>query len=144
MVNPSSWLLGVSLFVLLVILFYRGYQNKNWKAIVFGAGVLVIAGVMLSQSTLYTGAITDKGSTDDLYFLIILYIFMLIGMLASYAFKHFSHDKDGRKHWDWGLFLAPIFVSPMIFIPLYTAFQQTDSESPRLLMFLVAFQNGFL
>jgi hypothetical protein len=79
-----------------------------------------------------------------------LAICMLAGMFAQYLFRHFEREKRFRRKWDWGLFIAPIFASPIVFIPLAASFQNVDIDLtrqsmtlPRLMIFLVAFENGF-
>ena len=46
------------------------------------------------------------------------------------------------------MFIAPVFASPIVFIPLLTAFQNANVDLnrltvPKLLIFFVAYQNGF-
>jgi hypothetical protein len=44
-------------------------------------------------------------------------------------------------------FVAPILVSPIVFIPLFTMFADIDFAGPftsaKFMIYLVAFQNGF-
>jgi hypothetical protein len=47
-----------------------------------------------------------------------LYACMLAGMFAQYAYRHFERPQRKRLKLDWGLFLAPAFASPLVFIPL--------------------------
>jgi cytochrome bd-type quinol oxidase subunit 2 len=75
---------------------------------------------------------------------------MLLGMFAQYLYRHFERPKRYRNKWDWGCFIAPIFASPIIFTPLAAAFQSVDidltkpnSKLPQLMIFFVAFENGF-
>ena len=140
-----NWTTAISLLALAGVLFYRDYKAKSAKGFILH-GVILLACVAFLWR--FFGFLTPepvaRGDNNEVYFIIVLYVIMVLGMLASYAFQHFSKQKAERKEWDIGLFLAPVFVSPVIFIPLLTAFQQADSDSPRMLMFLVAFQNGFL
>ena len=140
-----NWITAVSLLALAGVLFYRDYKASSWKGFILHAVILLASIAFLWR---FYGFLTPepmaKGDNNEVYFIIVLYLFMVVGMLASYAFQHFSKEKAERKEWDFGLFLAPVFVSPVIFIPLLTAFEQADSNSPRMMMFLVAFQNGFL
>lgn len=88
------------------------------------------------------------GENNEIYFVIILYIFMLLGMLANYFYNRFSKPKTNRESFDIGLFIAPIFASPIIFIPLLASLQTADIElsnltTTKLMVFIVSFQNGF-
>lgn len=71
-------------------------------------------------------------------------------MFAQYLYRHFERPKRYRHKWDWGCFIAPIFASPIVFIPLAAAFQSVDIDLtkpnlklPQLMVFFVAFENGF-
>lgn len=140
-----NWITAISLLALAGVLLYRDYKAKSGKGFILHAVILLAAIAFLWRFYGFLStAPVGKGKSDELYFIIVLYLFMVLGMLASYAYRHFSRVKAERKHWDFGLFIAPVFVSPIIFIPLLTAFQQVDSDSPRMMMFLVSFQNGFL
>ncbi len=140
-----NWLTAASLLALAGVLFYRDYKAKSARGFILHALILLACVAFLWR---FFGFLTPepvaRGDNSEVYFIIVLYVIMVLGMLASYAFQHFSKEKAERKEWDFGLFLAPVFVSPVIFIPLLTAFQQAGSNSPRMMMFLVAFQNGFL
>ena len=140
-----NWTTAVSLLALAGVLFYRDYKARSGKGFILHALILLACVAFLWRffGFLKTAPV-GKGDNNEVYFIIVLYVIMVLGMLASYAFQHFSKQKAGRKEWDIGLFLAPVFISPVIFIPLLTAFQQAGSDSPRMMMFLVAFQNGFL
>ncbi len=140
-----NWTTAISLLALAGVLFYRDYKAKSAKGFILH-GVILLACVAFLWR--FYGFLTPepvaRGDNDEIYFIIVLYLLMVLGMLASYAFQHFSKEKAERKEWDFGLFVAPVFVSPVVFIPLLTAFQQAGSDSPRMMMFFVAFQNGFL
>ena len=80
--------------------------------------------------------------------MIILYLCMLLGMAAQYAHNRFFLPKAQRPEFDFGLFLAPIFASPIIFIPLLAAMQNAEVDLaqltvPKMMVFFVAFENGF-
>jgi hypothetical protein len=51
---------------------------------------------------------------------------------------------------DFGMFVAPVFASPIVFIPLLAALQNTPAitgtqgfSAVNLMVFFVAFENGF-
>ena len=57
---------------------------------------------------------------------------MLLGMSAQYAFNRFERPKNKRPEFDWGLFIAPIFASPIIFLPLLAALQTAQIDLANL------------
>ena len=88
------------------------------------------------------------GNGNDIYFVIVLYFFMILGMLAHNLFTRFSRPKQQRREFDLGMFFAPVFASPIIFIPLLSALQNAnidlrDLTTAKFMVFLVAFENGF-
>lgn len=75
-----------------------------------------------------------------------LYVMMIMGMLAHYAYERFQSSRGRRRKFGIGVFLAPVFVSPIVFLPLASIFQTTEpvqASASRLMLFLVAFENGF-
>ncbi|MCH8955994.1 hypothetical protein IIA28_11865 [candidate division KSB1 bacterium] len=146
-----NWITAISMVALGTLLFYRDFKARSGKCVILHAVILLACVAFLWRFFGFlTPELVAKGDNNEVIFIIVLYLLMVLGMLASYAFQHFSKEKMERKEWDIGLFLAPVFVSPVIFIPLLTAFQQAAAtqqaggDSPRMMMFLVAFQNGFL
>ena len=80
--------------------------------------------------------------------LLVLYVCMLLGMASSSVYGRLSLPKLTRPPFDAGNLIAPFVVSPIIFIPLLGAFQNASADfasltAPKLMMFLVAFENGF-
>jgi hypothetical protein len=89
-----------------------------------------------------------KGTSDELVMSLALFICMVLGMLSQHLYDRFGRSKANRSPWDWGTLLAPIFVSPIVYIPLLASFESSglnlsNFTSARLMIFLVAFQNGF-
>ncbi len=89
-----------------------------------------------------------EAGEGEIWFLLTLYIFLLLGMLANHAYSRLSQPQAKRRAFDLGLFLAPIFTSPIVIIPLFASVQAAgvdlyQADSARLMLFLVAFENGF-
>jgi hypothetical protein len=81
-------------------------------------------------------------------FVVVLYICMLAGMAATHLYDRFASPKPDRRPFDLGNFIAPMLVSPIVFIPLLSVFQSAyvdlaNLAAPKLMIFLVAFENGF-
>jgi predicted permease len=77
-----------------------------------------------------------------------LFLLMVLGMLADYLYSYLDAPK-GRVHFEWRSFLKPIVVSPLVFVPLAGSLQNENVDLshftiPVLMLFLVAFENGFL
>ena len=144
--------LGISLTgsLAMIIRFYLKQKNMTQliiSLVLLGAAILMLYFLFFSRS-----ATEPKGDGgNDIYVVIILYGCMFLGMLAEQGYSHFSQPRSKRrkgKKFDIGPLLVPVFTSPIIFIPLFAALQNEELDilkitAPRLMVFLVAFENGF-
>ncbi len=78
----------------------------------------------------------------------VLFVCMILGMLAHWLYAWLETPQVKRAPFDFGRFVAPVLASPVIFIPLLASQQNTDLslaqlDVPRVMVFLVAFENGF-
>jgi hypothetical protein len=78
----------------------------------------------------------------------VLFACMVAGMLAHWLYVWLEVSPGKRPGFDLGLFLMPVLVSPIIFIPLLAAQLNTDLDLSRLdvphfMILPVAFENGF-
>jgi hypothetical protein len=140
------WLSMAGLFVLAARNFLR---SKKIGPILLWIAVLSTCGggyVALFRST---SQIQLKGDQPhEGAFVVILYICMLAGMAANYLYGRFASPERSRQPFDLGNFLAPILVSPIVFIPLLGAFQSVyvdlaNLTATKLMIFFVTFENGF-
>ena len=91
---------------------------------------------------------SKSGAPNELPLIGVLFACMLFGMLAHWLYVWLETPRRKRPAFDFGLFMAPILASPIIFIPLLASQQNTDLDLsrldvPRFMIFLVAFENGF-
>jgi hypothetical protein len=89
-----------------------------------------------------------KAETGTGPLVLALFVFMILGMGAEYLY-HYLDSNPKEVSFDWRAFIKPFLVSPMVFVPLAASLQnaQVDLSSfniPLLMLFLVAFENGFL
>ena len=143
-----AWLAYGSFIAFLAVSIHLYAKSKNITAFVTYLFFLSIFGVVLYFRVYLPGGVVGKGAGKDLAFIIVLYGFMVAGMLANYLYARFSKPKYRRKKFDFGVFISPVLVSPIVFIPLYAAFKgaQIDLDNlsgGKMMVFLVAFQNGF-
>ena len=78
-----------------------------------------------------------------------MYVCMLAGMAAEYLYHYFDASPSQPRKFELGTFVKPFLVSPLIFMPLAASLQGANQDfsnfdAPRLMVFLVAFENGFL
>jgi hypothetical protein len=149
--NRLSSILLVCFVGLAVVMARWARKTGEWRPFWMSLVPLVAYGIFLNRwfGFPFEGGVAEKGG-NDLVLTGALAISMIFGMLAQYLYRHFERPERNRTKWDWGCFIAPIFASPIIFIPLAAAFQNADVDLakermtlPRLMIFLVAFENGF-
>ncbi len=143
-------ILSISFIALALIFAVWGYKTGQWRSTGLALSAIVILAFLLNRLFGYpfSPTVVAKSPRNDLILALALYICMLAGMMCQFLFRRFSLPRRRRGKWDLGLFLAPIFASPVVFIPLLAAFSNADIRlenlpGPRLMVFLVAFQNGF-
>lgn len=142
----------ISLLGLTAIGVYWLVTTRNWRLFVLMLGIVGAGAFFLTEESLVAlGAPRARGSRDssqDVYVVIVLFMCMLLGMLAQYGFKRFEGSRETRQPVDWANLLAPVFASPIVFVPLLGALQNADIDlrrldAVRIMVFFVAFENGF-
>lgn len=126
--------------------------SGEWRGFWIGLAALVGFSVFLNGSFgfPFPASLVTKAEDHQLLLAGAMGLCMIGGMFAQYLYRHFERPAHHRLKWDWGCFLAPVFASPIVFIPLLAAFSNVDIDLanprlkvPQLMVFLVAFQNGF-
>lgn len=79
--------------------------------------------------------------------LAVSYLSMVLGMIAQYLYAK-AERGDTTFAIEWMPLLLPIFASPIVFIPLVSIAGEVSSTpyllaQPKVMVYLVAFQNGF-
>jgi len=91
--------------------------------------------------------VATRASIDDTAAVIFCYFSMLLGMTAEYWYAQ-GELGAAKFKFEWTTFLMPIFASPIVFIPLLTITTDVAEAGgaftrAKLMIYLVAFQNGF-
>jgi hypothetical protein len=105
---------------------------------------LLVAGGIVSPP--WTARAVARGEGHEGAVVFLLYLAMLAGMLAHFAYGYLGLPRKKRRKFDLGNFLAPVLVSPIVFLPLASIFETAEptvAGSPRLMLLLIAFENGF-
>ena len=148
-----TFLAGLSLLGLFAIALYKALRFKTWRVFAFHLVILVVCfGFLYALFDFpFVDELTSRGSGEnEIYLVILLYFFMILGMACQAFYVHFEQPRKKRKKkkFDFGSFVAPVFASPIVFIPLMAAMQNADIDLseltlPRMMVFFVAFENGF-
>jgi hypothetical protein len=152
MTLPLTLMLALAMLTLVALGAVRAYSVKAWKPFLFEAAGLALFSLFLHWLFGFPVPVQAeaKGPEDEWKLVVVLFISMMLGMLAQAFYEHFSLARSVRvrKPIDWGLLFAPVCASPIVFIPLLVALQNANIDLrtltvPRMMIFLVAFQNGF-
>ena len=120
---------------------FRGGRARVWPTLLLALGAAAVWLMARPQQQLET-----KGGSDVGVAVVLCYGAMLLGMVAQYGYAQ-GERRQRRFRFEPVSFMMPIFASPIIFIPLLSlttdlsvggAFTQS-----KLMVYLVAFQNGF-
>ena len=135
-------ILTVSLALLIVDLVYRAFTRS---AALLPSALVEIAACWVVYAVA-PGAMQTRGPGDEIVAIVICYASMVLGMMAEYGYA--QAERGNKKiEFDWMSFMMPIFASPIVFIPLLTLTSEVALGGaftrPKLMVYLVAFQNGF-
>jgi hypothetical protein len=140
--------IATSMLALAVVSAIWAHRIGTWRPLLFAIIGLGVFTLFLNRLFGFPTTTVSSMGFEDVALWTALYLCMLAGMFAQYAYRHFDRAKRKRLKWDWGLFLAPAFASPLVFIPLATSYSSLglDFSGPnaaKFMIYLVAFQNGF-
>jgi hypothetical protein len=141
---------GTSLFVLLVLAARNSARERNLRSLFVVLPLLLACGAIYFLAFRTASGVQPKGATPprELAFIVVLYVCTSLGMVAHFFYARFTKPLKARPRFDFGRFLAPLLVSPIVFIPVLAAFQSADVDLanltlPKYMVFFVAFENGF-
>jgi hypothetical protein len=142
----SPWignLLTVSVLSLGACLIYRmakgGRARRLASASALGIGIGVLTFIVPAP-------VATRGA-DEVVSIILCYMSMVFGMTAEYGYGKAERGETTLK-FELMPFLMPIFASPIVFIPLLSLMSEEAMlghpfTRAKLMVYLVAFQNGF-
>jgi hypothetical protein len=137
-----SSVLAASILGLLVCVWWASVVRARPRRLARAVALTVLAVVALRYSL--TDAVEMKGAMHETLAIAFCYGAMLLGMVAQFAYRQ---AETGDFRFDPAAFFMPIFASPIVFIPLLTVIGEVDTSgafaTPKLMVYLIAFQNGF-
>jgi hypothetical protein len=143
--DPLRLALAASSVALAFLVIVSGLRARHVVRALVGAAVL---GTVLWWIYFATFPPAGRGRGDgESAALVISYVSMVIGMIAHYVYAK-AEKGETTLRIEWMPFLMPILASPIVFIPLVSIAGEVSStgglfERARLMVYLVAFQNGF-
>ena len=143
-------LVAISLLGVILLALYSAVRSRNWARFSMQALALVFYAYLIHRLLGSSFDVTPKGPEDTKFLALAatLYACMLLGMLAEGLYSYLDRPRRHRIL-DWGSLLKPLLLSPMVFIPLLASLQNANVDlarldAARLMLFLVAFESGFL
>ena len=142
MTSLLSSVLAASVAGLLACVWWASVWRARPRRLARAVALTALAVVALRYTL---GApVESKGAVHETLAIAFCYAAMLLGMVAQYAYRQ-AETRDFA--FDPGAFFMPIFASPIVFIPLLTVIGEVNSSgalaTPKLMVYLIAFQNGF-
>jgi hypothetical protein len=142
MTSLLSSALSASIVGLLACVWWFSVVRARPRRIARAVALTLLAAVALRYAV--APAVEAKGAIHETLAVVFCYAAMLLGMVAQYAY-HQAQTRDFA--FDPAAFFMPIFASPIVFIPLLTVIGEVNTTgalaTPKLMVYLVAFQNGF-
>jgi hypothetical protein len=142
MSSVLSAVLSASILGLLVCVWWASVVRARPRRLARAVALTVLAVMVLRYSLVEP--VETKGAVHETLAIAFCYAAMVLGMVAQYAYRQ-AETRDFR--FDPAAFFMPIFASPIVFIPLLTVIGDVNATGalaqPKLMVYLVAFQNGF-
>lgn len=125
----------MAIFVVLIFIDFLKYRRI--KRLLIEAMILSLVVLILHLTTGFPESIKTFGSFNPESTILLMLVSVVLGMTANYFF----HLKKG---FNWLTFIKPLFISPIVLLPLIGTVNETALQPVQLfsLMF-IAFQNGF-
>ncbi len=123
-----------------ITIFVGLITNRSWKR--FLIELLILAGfiTILYMATGFPAPSSRQafGGISPISAIGIMFVCTILGIVAHYFFYL-------KGKFSLGMFLKPLFISPIVLLPLIGSVQGTsDLESIQMISFaILAFQNGF-
>jgi hypothetical protein len=144
MTEDLYWLLAASFAAVAVVLLYYVITSTSRRPRVTALLVLAVGAWVLY--TLTPSLTQTRSSTDEVIVAVIAYFAMVLGMVAQYFYVQ-AETGATKVKFEWLPFLMPLLASPIIFIPLVSIAVDAGGGGAftrqKLMVYLVAFQNGF-
>jgi hypothetical protein len=148
MLDALFW---VSISGVLGVVAYRAVFRREVRLLLVSLGTLgIIVPVLVADRVVFPPWLTNplaRGEDHQGAIVFLLYLAMLAGMLAHFGYGYLALPKRSRRRFDVANFLAPILVSPIVFLPLASLFGSspttTVTRSSHVMLLLIAFENGF-
>jgi hypothetical protein len=149
-VSKAYWLIwGASALALILILATefagaKGVQRSpNGRASLAGPILFVLISVVILVSLIIPSLEHKNVSPTNWTIIAFMYLAMLAGIVAQFFFF-----QDANGSFEFRPLVKPILASPIVFIPLVSAYQGTGVSNSiftisDLMIILVSFQNGF-
>lgn len=144
----------LSLAIISLILFtcYYNFKAKNWKKGSFIALFIILFICLLYWKFNFpfpAEKLVSKGEEKpEAPLLISLFVCITLGMFSQHLYRYFSILQEKRSGFDIGFFIAPLFLSPIVVLPLFAALENANIDiyhfnQQTCMIFLIAFENGF-
>ena len=134
-------LISVSLAALVFLTVVDLIAGWNTRRAALLAGIVILAFLALYFATGYPFQTkVAYGGLDNVVTIALIYLGVLVGMGCQYFYTRADNVKFSPRG-----FLKPLFVSPIVLLPLIDIIQKTQDATATeyVTMIILGFQNGF-
>jgi hypothetical protein len=144
--DPIRLLLAVSSIAVAAFVVVSALRARRpVRALIAAAALMcVLGGIYVLTFPTTIGRTRGEAESGPL---VVSYIAMVLGMMAHYVYAK-AEKGETRLTIEWMRFVMPILASPIVFIPLVSIAGEVGAtghlfERAKVMVYLVAFQNGF-
>ena len=143
--DPLRMAFAASSVLFAVLVIASGLRARRRARALAGSTALAFL-LWWIYSITFPSTVTTRGDGGAAT-LVVSYFAMVLGMMAHYVYAK-AERGETRLTIEWLPFLMPILASPIVFIPLVSIAGEVGTTGgvftrARLMVYLVAFQNGF-
>lgn len=146
MSDSLSFVMTISLTGAVAGFVWLALRNHSPRVWVIACTVLIVCAAVWYAFQSSTRADDGSMSVEEIAAVFFCYGAMLLGMTAEYIYAQADRGKRKLKFEPLTM-LMPILVSPIVFIPMLTIAGDVATRGAftraQLMVYLVAFQNGF-
>lgn len=146
LMNATYWTIFLISSIGIIALLTAPKGNRRGIRITIAILALLAFAFCLYQLFPIPEGQTKGGKTSDIYPIIWLYIFTLLGAVSRELYRFVT---SGKKKLKWRGFVAALLASPIVMIPLisvFSTFTESIAEAPasaRFMIFFIAYEHGF-
>ena len=114
--------------------------KRDLKRFLVEIGLIAAATAILNFTVGFPESVQSFGGVSPVAAIGIMFVCVILGIAGRYMFSQSKNSK-----FSWYSFAKPLFISPIVLLPLIGSIQATTSIAPiqMISLAILAYQNGF-